>query len=79
MHFPPNAFTKSLRFWVKRINDIPDNLILTASYGGFDDHMIKEYNLKSAMVVASHNKEEEIDTNDDLARIKGISFFLIKK
>ena len=40
------AYTKSLNFWVKRIKEIPENLTLTASYGGKHDNLIKEYNLK---------------------------------
>lgn len=44
------AFTKSLRFWVKRINEIPENLALTASYGGKEDHLIEEHGLRSTRV-----------------------------
>ena len=28
------AYTKSLKYWVKRIDVLPKNLVLTASYGG---------------------------------------------
>ena len=74
------AFTKSIRFWVKRINDIPENLILTASYGGFDDKMIIRHRLKSAIVVKSEKDTAlPIDTNDDLARIPNINFALLDK
>ena len=31
------AYTKSLNYWVNRINDIPKNLVLTASRGGKQD------------------------------------------
>jgi len=45
------AYTKSLHFWSRRIDDIPDNLIMTASWGGRYDHLIKENNFRSAIVV----------------------------
>ena len=49
------AYTKSLRFWVGGINELPilHNFVLTASYGGTHDHMINEFNLRSAKVVFS--------------------------
>jgi len=46
------AFTKSVKFWVNRLDRIPPNLMLTASYGGKDDGLIKEYGLKSTIVVS---------------------------
>lgn len=64
------AYTKSLRYWVSRI-DIPSNLILTASYGGLDDDMIEEYQLRSSKVVFSVEEAEamglEIDHDDSHA------------
>lgn len=47
------AYTKSLPYWVKRMGDIPDNLVLTASVGGRRDDMIAEHGLRSATVVGS--------------------------
>lgn len=47
------AYTKSLPFWVKHMEDIPENFILTASYGGHKDNLIEEYNLPAAKVVNS--------------------------
>ena len=49
------AYTKSLKFWVGGINELPilHNFVLTASYGGRDDHMIDEFNLRSTKVVFS--------------------------
>ncbi len=44
------AFTKSVQFWINRLNEIPDNLILQASRGGKQDKLIDQYNLKSATV-----------------------------
>ena len=62
------AYTKSLPYWVKRINDIPDNLVLTASYGGRRDDMIAEYNLRFAKMVLSEDEASQlaltIDTTD---------------
>jgi ribosomal protein L40E len=75
------AFTKSIIFWINRISDIPDNLVLTASYGGYYDNLIDEYSLKSAKVYKTKNKAKEsglpIDINDDIAMIPTISFALI--
>lgn len=44
------AFTKSLRYWVERLGDIPANFALTASTGGKEDHLIEEHDLKSTTV-----------------------------
>jgi hypothetical protein len=74
------AYTKSLIYWVKRINEIPKNLILTASYGGRQDHLIEEYNLKNVIVYktpAEVPSERPIDTNDDWARKPNINFALL--
>lgn len=74
------AYTKSLNYWVKRIDNIPDNLILTASYGGSTDYLIEEYNLKNVKVYKSLSDVEDqrpVDTNDDYARIPLINFALI--
>ena len=56
------AYTKSLRFWVGGITELPTlhNFVLTASYGGRDDHMIDEFNLRSARVVFSEAEAEEL-------------------
>jgi hypothetical protein len=76
------AFTKSLPLWIKRLNDIPENLELIASYGGTKDHLIEKHSLKSALVVGSHGVAKlynlEVDDGDRLARLKnGKSFALI--
>lgn len=44
------AYTKSVRYVVKYLNQIPENMILTCSYGGVDDNLIKEYDLKHSIV-----------------------------
>lgn len=76
------AFTKSLSYWVNRKDVIPANLVLTASWGGDQDHLIDANGFKSALVVDPNDPKASdgsmpIDTNDDLARTKGVSFILI--
>lgn len=74
------AYTKSLNYWIKRIDNIPKNLILTASYGGKLDHLIEEYKLKNVIVYKSLNEVPEnrpIDINDDYARKALINFALL--
>jgi len=67
------AYTKSLRYWIDVVNEMPilDNFILTASYGGRNDHMIDEHNLRSTKVVFSEAEAEklglEIDHDDSHA------------
>ena len=67
------AYTKSLRYWLDVVNEMPilDNLILTASYGGSNDYMIDEHNLRSTKVVFSEAEAEmlglEIDHDDSHA------------
>lgn len=74
------AYTKSLQYWVNRINEIPNNLVLTASYGGRQDYLINEYNLKNVVVYQSKDLvplDRKIDNNDDLARIPNLNFALL--
>ena len=65
------AYTKSLTYWVRSRNLVPGNLVLTASYGGRDDHLIAEHGLRSAKVVFSVAEAEklglEIDHDDSHA------------
>ena len=67
------AYTKSLRYWLDVVNEMPilENFILTASYGGRDDHMIDDHNLRSTKVVFSEAEAEklglEIDHDDSHA------------
>jgi len=62
------AYTKSLKFWIKQIEEIPENLHLTASRGGASDELIDKFNLKNVVVVFSHqeaiDKGLEIDHDD---------------
>ena len=61
------AYTKSLRYWIDIVNEMPilDNLILTASYGGSNDYMIDEHNLRSTKVVFSEAEAEELGLEID--------------
>lgn len=62
------AYTKSLPFWVKRLSDIPTNLVLTASYGGFKDDLISKHGLRFANVVNTANDTKlPIDHDDSIA------------
>ena len=74
------AFTKSLKYWVNRIDSIPDNLVLTASYGGLEDYLIFGRRLKCCRVYKSEHDVPEymnIDTDDKWARVKHVSFALL--
>lgn len=65
------AYTKSLLYWTRRINDIPDNFVLTASRGGRQDALIDVYNLREAIVVFSQYQARKqklpIDYSDHMA------------
>ena len=67
------AYTKSLPYWVARLNEIPDNFILTASYGGRRDALIKKHNLRSVKIVHSTYQARklklQIDHDDSHAAI----------
>jgi len=76
------AFTKSLPFWVKRLGNIPTNLILQASTGGRHDELIKRHNLKYAQVVWSREEAARIglpiDEDDYLAAYGSKPFALLE-
>lgn len=59
------AYTKSLPFWVACSNSIPDNFILTASYGGYRDDLITSHNLRSAKVVFSKSEAKKLGLKID--------------
>lgn len=75
------SYTKALPFWVKRIDSIPKNFKLTASYGGTHDWMIEKYNLKFVKVVKSVQEAKrlklEIDHDDSHAYNGNKSFALL--
>lgn len=70
------AYTKSLSWWVEDRDHLPDNLVLTASRGGRQDHMIDQHNLRESKVVFSEAQAEalgyEIDHTDEHAAIPEI-------
>lgn len=59
------AYTKSLRYWIRRMKIIPANMILTASYGGSEDALIEAYNLRKAVVVYSEQAAAELGLEID--------------
>ena len=67
------AYTKSLKYWVENLALVQsvDNFVLTASYGGRDDWLIDDYNLRSTKVVFSEAEAAEagleIDHDDSHA------------
>jgi hypothetical protein len=75
------AFTKSVQIWVNRLNQIPDNLIMQASRGGRQDHLIDKYKLKSATVFRTLEEAKlsgmPIDTDDTFACSNQGSFALV--
>lgn len=74
------AYTKSIRYWVNRIDDIPKNLILTASYGGREDHLIEAHGLKNVRVYPNYESvpsDRPVDNNDDWARKPNVNFALL--
>lgn len=75
------AFTKSVELWVNRINQIPENLIMQASMGGRQDHLIQEFGLKSATVFRTLEDAQKsgmpIDIDDTYACTNQGSFALV--
>ncbi|NBW57715.1 hypothetical protein EBR43_08020 [bacterium] len=52
------AYTKSIPYWVNLKDQIPGNLILTASLGSRHDDLIMQNNLKYSVVVFSQEQAE---------------------
>jgi hypothetical protein len=75
------AYSKSLRFLVNHLSEIPSNLSITAPEGGKWDHLIAEYGLKSSRVVMSIEEASvlglEIDHDDSHAAVGTSSFALL--
>lgn len=63
------AYTKALPYWIKRKKTIPSNFVLTASYGGTHDYMIKRHKLRYVKVVLSKLEAGRlpIDSDDSIA------------
>ena len=74
------TYSKSLNYWINRLNVIPDNFKLVASVGGRYDNLIDKYNLISATVVFTESQANrmglEIDHDDSLAIENKKSFAL---
>ena len=75
------AYTKSLKFWVTRINEIPSNFHLIASRGGKTDFLIETFNLKRVEIVYSFEeaieKGLEIDHDDSHCYDKNCKSFAL--
>lgn len=75
------AYTKSLNYWEKMINEIPSNFKLTASEGGKNDNLITKLGFKFATVVFSEDEAKklklEIDHDDTHAYNGDKSFALL--
>lgn len=75
------GYTKSLNFWVRRLDVIPSNFVLTASRGGRHDDLIGRYGLRTARVVFSPQEAAdlslEIDSDDSHAMRRGADFALL--
>jgi len=74
------AYTKSLVYWIKRLDSVPSNFELTSSKGGKKDELITQNSLKYVQVV--HGVDEaaalgmEID-HDDTHAYEGKSSFAL--
>ena len=51
------AYTKSIPFWIQRLDIIPDNFHLVASMGGKYDDLALQHNLRKAIVVTEPHPE----------------------
>jgi len=54
------AYTKSLPFWIRRRDEIPENFKLIASYGGKWDALIDDYGLRSVRIVDDAEEAERL-------------------
>ena len=61
------AYTKALRYWLDNREEVEslDNVVMTASRGGKDDHLIDEHALREARVVLSADEDEYIGELDE--------------
>jgi hypothetical protein len=73
------AYTKSIGYWVNQLGNIPSNFKLNASYGGKQDSLIEQYNLKSVKVVYTVEQAGDmvIDHDDTSAFMQDKSFCLL--
>lgn len=61
------SYTKSLPIWVRYKHMVPKNYVLTASYGGKWDQLIRKHRLKSAEVVFDTETKLPLDHDDSHA------------
>ena len=59
------AYTKSLKYWIANRDNVPNNLVLTASRGGYTDELIEKHGLRSAKVVFSQQEADELGLEVD--------------
>lgn len=74
------AYTKSLPYWVARLEQIPANLILTASFGGRYDSLITQHDLRYAKVVYSVAEAKKLGLSidhDDTHAMKNTGSFAL--
>jgi len=75
------TYTKSIPYWIKRLNEIPENFSLTASYGGKKDDLIEKYRLRYCKVVFSKYEARKsalpIDHDDSHAVKRDGNFALL--
>jgi len=75
------AYTKSLNYWLNRIDSVPSNVFLTASKGGKLDYLIEEHKLKYIEVVLSRkeakDKNLELDHDDSLMYTQNKPFAIL--
>lgn len=75
------AYTKSIPFWIARLNCMPHNFKLVASLGGKWDHLVTLHGLKCAKVVytvaEAHRLGLEIDHDDSHAYGNSGNFALL--
>lgn len=77
------AYTKSIPFWVKRKDNIPENLILTASMGGKFDDLALASGFRTATVYETENdvpagmEHDEDDSHAALPELRNQSFALL--
>ena len=76
-------FTKSLPYLVARLDQLPPNVVYTASTGGKHDHLIEQHQLRAAVLVRSVEEAAqrglEIDEGDRLACRPGPTFALVDR
>lgn len=80
-HITFYCYTKSIKFVIERLGVIPENFKINASYGGKDDGLIEQYQLKHVKIVTDEKEADflgmEIDKDDKHAWLGTKSFALL--